>query len=201
MQARNEVRGPLYTSIVGLAVVVALLMGAALAAMRWWGNPSQHGSGVEPVGDDDCAGNGQFCCGEAESDGTSERLPSLDFGREIWIPWLNVRQIEGGRFGCKVRLRPATVDRPQTNEQVHLRTVGPTAAGTGVPFGQYSPGRCVESRGPSCPMSKPGCGADPRVLGGPTIPVVRGRSPTPTREVLSIWPAQCSERRSACGPR
>ena len=48
VQARNEVRGPLYTSIVGLAVVVALLMGAALAAMRWWGIVRQHGSGVDP---------------------------------------------------------------------------------------------------------------------------------------------------------
>ena len=43
VQASNEVSGPLYTSIVGLVIVVAIGMGSALAVMRAQG--ISHGTG------------------------------------------------------------------------------------------------------------------------------------------------------------
>ena len=116
MQARNEVRGPLYTSIVGLAVVVALLMGAALAAMRWWGILHSTGQALSLWVMTTVLVTGSLLW-RTEVTVRASGFRLLTFGREIWIPWSNVRQIEGGRFGAKfVFDQPQLIGRRQTSK-------------------------------------------------------------------------------------
>lgn len=100
MQAPNEVRGPLYTSIVGLAVVVALLMGAALAALRWSGILHSTGQALILWAMTAVLGTGSLLY-MTEVTVSSHGFLLETFGREVWVPWTNVRQIESGRFGVK----------------------------------------------------------------------------------------------------
>jgi hypothetical protein len=114
--AQNEVRGPLYTSIVGLTIVVAIGMGTALAAMRALGIFHDTGRAlilwvmttVLVVGS---------LLWRTEVTVTASGFSLNSFGREVWIPWTNVHRVEGGRLGATfIFQRPQLIGRKPKNK-------------------------------------------------------------------------------------
>jgi len=100
VQASNEVHGPQFTSIVGLAAVVAIGMGAALAIMRALDIIRSTGQGLIYWVMTTVLVTGLLLYG-TEVTVSSHGYLLQSFGREVWIPWSNVRRIEGGVFGAK----------------------------------------------------------------------------------------------------
>jgi len=112
-QACNDVRGPLYTSIVGLTIVVAFGMGAVLALMLAAG--TVHGPGraliLWVVATVLVTGSLLW---RTEVTVTAHGFRLDTFGRTVWIPWSNVRQIDSGFFGARfIFEQPQLIGRTQ----------------------------------------------------------------------------------------
>jgi len=94
------VRGHLYTSTVGLATVIALGLGIAVAAMRGIGivHSTHQGVILWVMCTVSLTAMLQIAVVVTVS---SEGFLVASFGREVWIPWTNVSQIEAGVLGAK----------------------------------------------------------------------------------------------------
>lgn len=116
VQASNEVRGPLYTSIVGLGIIDAVGMGAALAVIRLLGILHSTGQALILWAMTSVLVTGLLLY-MTEVTVSSQGFLLDTFGRQVWIPWSNVRQIESGVFGAKfIFAEPQLVGRSRKNK-------------------------------------------------------------------------------------
>jgi hypothetical protein len=98
---RSGVRGCLYTSTVGLAIVIAIALGVALAAMRGLG--IAHSTRQVVILWLMCTVLLTVMLRITNVvTVSSEGFLLTAFGREVWIPWDNVSRIEAGVFGAKL---------------------------------------------------------------------------------------------------
>jgi len=98
--AQNEVRGPLFTSIAGLTIVVAIGLGAVMAAMRAVGVVHHTGQAVILWVMATALVVGSLLW-RTEVTVSASGFSLNSFGREVWIPWTNVQRIDGRNFGAK----------------------------------------------------------------------------------------------------
>ena len=101
MEGGTTVRGHLYSSSVGLGVVIALVLGVALAAMRGIGivHSTHQGVILWVMCTVLLTALLQIASVVTVS---SEGFRMASFGREVWIPWSNVSRIEAGVLGAKL---------------------------------------------------------------------------------------------------
>jgi len=100
----GEVRGRLYTSTIGLAIALALAMGAALAVMRGLGilHSTHQAVGLWAMSTVLLTVMLQIANSVTVS---SEGFLLSSFGRTVWIPWTNVSHIDAGLLGATFVLK------------------------------------------------------------------------------------------------